>query len=50
MNIMVRCISRFRRMNRLRIWAWIETSRAETDSSEIKSSGPMASARAMATR
>src|SRR3954468_3913234 len=36
--------------SRLRIWAWMETSRAETASSRIRISGSAASARAMATR
>ena len=43
-------ISRCSRVKRLRIWAWIETSRAETGSSAMMSSAPMASARAMPTR
>ena len=50
MKIIVRFISLLRRTNRLRIWAWIETSSADTDSSEMINSGATASARARPTR
>ena len=50
MKISVSPISRCSRVKRLRICAWIETSSAETGSSAMISSAPMASARAMPTR
>ena len=46
----VRPNSLCRSLSRLRIWAWIETSSAETGSSQMISFGPSASARAIPIR
>ena len=50
MNTMVSSNRSFRSARRLRIWAWTDTSRAETGSSQISRSGSAMSARAMLMR
>ena len=50
MNTSVSPYSAFRSSSRLRIWAWTDTSSADTGSSQMISSGSITSARAIEIR
>ena len=50
MNTSVSPYSALRSSSRFRIWAWIDTSSADTGSSQMINSGPVTSARAIEMR